>query len=291
VREFGLIVDIGGIDGLVHLSELSWTHGVRPSDVAQPGDEVEVQVLRIGAESGRGGEANRRDRMTRVGFSIKALLPDPWDAHGETLREGTVHKGKVTRATDFGAFIELLPSVEGLLHITELGRDLKHASMAVTEGEELHVVIERLDRKARRISLSKLSAAEVAEYEAGSLEEGARSVRPGARVTVKVERVEQRGLLVRVQGVVGRRARGFVPRIEMGESKGGDMRKAYPQGSTLDVKVLGIDRDGGLRCSPKALQVDDERKAIKDYRRDAAKQGFGTFGDLLRAKLGEAGPK
>jgi ribosomal protein S1 len=229
--------------------------------------------------------------MTRVGLSIKALLPDPWDAHNDVLHEGGVQKGKVTRTTDFGAFIQLAPEIEGLLHITELGRDLKHASQAVNEGDEIHVVVERVDRRARRIALSKLTAAEVAEFEAGALEAGQKAVRPGTRITVKVEKVDPRGLLVRVQGAVGRRARGYVPRSEMGEAGSGDMRKRYPQGSSLDVKVVGIDRDGGIRCSPKALQVDDERKAIKDYRREAAQQGFGTFGDLLRAKLGEAGPK
>jgi len=291
VREFGLIVDIGGIEGLVHQSELSWAHGVRPQDVAKPGDTVEVQVLRIGAEGGRDQGPQRRDRMTRVGLSIKALLPDPWDAHNDVLHEGGVQKGKVTRTTDFGAFIQLAPEIEGLLHITELGRDLKHASQAVNEGDEIHVVVERVDRRARRIALSKLTAAEVAEFEAGALEAGQKAVRPGTRITVKVERVDPRGLLVRVQGAVGRRARGYVPRSELGEAGSGDMRKRYPQGSALDVKVVGIDRDGGIRCSPKALQVDDERKAIKDYRREAAQQGFGTFGDLLRAKLGEAGPK
>jgi small subunit ribosomal protein S1 len=291
VREFGLIVDIGGIEGLVHQSELSWAHGVRPQDVAKPGDTVEVQVLRIGAEGGRDQGPQRRDRMTRVGLSIKALLPDPWDAHNDVLHEGGVQKGKVTRTTDFGAFIQLAPEIEGLLHITELGRDLKHASQAVNEGDEIHVVVERVDRRARRIALSKLTAAEVAEFEAGALEAGQKAVRPGTRITVKVEKVDPRGLLVRVQGAVGRRARGYVPRSEMGEAGSGDMRKRYPQGSSLDVKVVGIDRDGGIRCSPKALQVDDERKAIKDYRREAAQQGFGTFGDLLRAKLGEAGPK
>jgi small subunit ribosomal protein S1 len=291
VREFGLIVDIGGIEGLVHQSELSWAHGVRPQDVAKPGDTVQVQVLRIGAEGGRDQGPQRRDRMTRVGLSIKALLPDPWDAHNDVLHEGGVQKGKVTRTTDFGAFIELAPEIEGLLHITELGRDLKHASAVVNEGDEIYVVVERVDRRARRIALSKLSSQEVADFEAGALEGGTKAVRPGSRITVKVERVEPRGLLVRVQGAVGRRARGYVPRTEMGEAGSGDMRKRFPQGSSLEVKVVGIDRDGGLRCSPKALQVDDERKAIKDYRREAAQQGFGTFGDLLRAKLGEAGPK
>ncbi|HMI94816.1 MAG TPA: S1 RNA-binding domain-containing protein, partial [Polyangiales bacterium] len=288
VREFGVFVDIGGIEGLVHQSELSFQHGVRPMDVAKPGDEVEVQILRVGADPRRTSEGVRRERIDRVSLSMKSLMPDPWDAHNELLQEGTVRTGKVTRTTEFGAFIELAPQVEGLLHITELGRDLQHASQAVKEGDELPVVIERVDARARRISLSKLTAQEAEEFAKATGEEAPRSLRPGSRITVKVARVEPRGLVVRVAGVVGRRARGYVPSTELLKGAG-DLRKAYALGSELDVKIIGLDRDGGLRCSPKALQIDEERRAVKDYRREAAKQGFGTFGDLLRAKLGEGG--
>lgn len=293
VREFGLFVDIGGIEGLVHQSELSFTHGVKPADVAQLGDEVSVQVLRVGGDARKGPEPARRDRLERVSLSIKALLPDPWDAHGDALKEGTARAAKVTRTTDFGAFVELAPQVEGLLHISELGRDLQHANQAVKEGDEIFVVVERVDKRARRISLSKLTAQEMEEYRASEAagEEAPRSVRPGSRIKVKVSRVESRGLLVRVAGVLGKRARGYVPSIELAGERGGDLRKAYPIGTELEVKVVSIDRDGSLRCSPKALQVDDERRAVKDYRREAAKQGFGTFGDLLKAKLGQADSK
>ena len=177
VREFGLFVDIGGVEGLVHQSELSYGHGQRPGDVARPGDEVDVQVLRVGVDA---RDSGKRDRLPRVSLSMKALMPDPWDAHAETLQEGTARQGKVTRTTDFGAFIELAPSIEGLLHITELGRDLAHANQAVKEGDELHVVVERVDRQARRISLSKLSAQELEELQAGNLAgEAPRSVKPG----------------------------------------------------------------------------------------------------------------
>jgi ribosomal protein S1 len=158
----------------------------------------------------------------------------------------------------------------------------------VKEGDEVFVVIERVDKGTRRISLSKLTPQEMAEYEAAKQAGGepAQSVRPGNRIKVKVVRADGRGLVVRVSGVFGRRARGYIPGSEMGE-RSGDLRKSFPQGSEIEVKVVGLDRDGGLRCSPKALQVDDERRAVKDYRREAAKQGFGTFGDLLRAKLGD----
>lgn len=297
VREFGLFVDIGGVEGLVHQSELSYVFGTKPQDVASPGDEVEVQVLRVGGPEGgkrgdaRGGDRKeRRDRTTRVSLSMKALQADPWDEHAEALAEGGVRTGKVTRTTDFGAFVELAPGIEGLLHITELGRDLKHANQAVSEGDELHVVVERADRKARRISLSRLTDSEMADYLEGKLggdaAQAPRSLRTGAIIKVTVDRIEQRGVHVRVAGVIGKRARGYLPGSETGLERGSDLRKAFPLGQEIEVKVIGTDRDGGLRCSVKALQIDEERKAIKDYRREASKQGFGTFGDLLKAKLG-----
>jgi small subunit ribosomal protein S1 len=225
---------------------------------------------------------------------VKALLPDPWDAHADVIHEGAVHKGKVVRATEFGAFIELVPDIEGLLHITELGRDLKHASQAVHEGDEIYVAVERADRRARRISLSKLSPAEIEEFEKGGLardDSATRNLRQGNNVKLKVERIEPRCLFARVAGAVGRRGRAFVPNSETGTERGTDLRKRFPIGSEFEAKIIGIDRDGSLKCSIKAMQIDEERQAVKNYRREAAKQGFGTFGDLLRAKLGEAQTK
>ena len=292
VRDFGLFVDIGGVEGLVHQSELSYAFGVKPSSVARVGDEIDVQVLRVGGDAKR--DSGKKERLTRVSLSVKALLPDPWDAHADALSEGNVHKGKVVRATEFGAFIEIVPEIEGLLHITELGRDLKHGSQAVQEGEEIYVVVDRVDRRSRRISLSKLSPAEVAEFESGSFtkdEAAARNLRQGSNVKLKIERIEPRVLLARVIGTVGRRGRAFIPSSETGTDRGTDLRKRFPIGSEIEAKIIGIDRDGSLKCSVKALQIDEERQAVKNYRREAAKQGFGTFGDLLRAKLGEAQTK
>jgi small subunit ribosomal protein S1 len=292
VRDFGLFVDIGGIEGLVHQSELSFAFGVKPHNVAKVGDEVDVQVLRVGGEPNRGKEAGgKRDRLTRVSLSVKALLPDPWDAHIDALTEGAILKGKVVRAAEFGAFVEIAPEVEGLLHITELGRDLKHASQAVREGDEIYVAVERVDRKARRVSLSKLSPSEVTEFEAGNLtrdDSAARNLRQGNTVKVKIERIDPRCVFGRVVGTIGRRGRIFIPSSETGTERGSDLRKAFPIGRELEAKIIGTDRDGSFKCSVKAMQVDEERQAVKNYRREAAKQGFGTFGDLLRAKLGEA---
>ncbi len=278
VREFGLFVDLGGFEGLVHQSELSFSRGVRPQDVAKPGDELEVQVLRV-------GEGQTRKERERVSLSLKTLQADPWSEHTALLEPGSIVNGKVVRTTEFGAFIELAPQIEGLLHISELGRDLKHANQAIEEGAEIQVVVERVDRKARRISLSKLSQAEQKSLEAGVDAKSARPPKPGASVTVVVDKIEHAGLLVQVPGVFGRRGRGFIPNVEMGTERGTDHRRGFPPGTEILAKVIGVDRDGGFRFSRKALLVDEEKRAVQDYRREAARQGLGTFGDLLRAKL------
>jgi small subunit ribosomal protein S1 len=279
VREFGIFVDLGGIEGLVHQSELSFSRGVRPADVAKPGDELEVEVLRV-------GEGATRKERERVSLSLKSLQDDPWSAHGDVLDPGTVHVGKVVRTTEFGAFIELVPQIEGLLHISELGRELKHANQVLNEGDEIRVVVERADRKQRRISLSKLSQAEEKAFESGEIDpKSARPPKLGAHVTVVVDKVEHAGLIVQFPGVFGRRGRGFIPNVEMGTERGTDHRKGFPPGTEIPVKVIGQDRDGGLRCSRKALLVEEEKRAVQSYRREAARQGLGTFGDLLRAKL------
>jgi small subunit ribosomal protein S1 len=278
VREFGLFVDLGGIEGLVHQSELSFSRGVKPHDVANVGDEIEVQVLRV-------GEGQTRKERERVSLSLKTLQADPWSAHEDLLEIGTVHTGKVVRTTEFGAFIELAPQIEGLLHISELGRELKHANQAINEGDEARVVIERVDRKQRRISLSKLSQAEEKALEGGDENKGARPPKPGQHLTVVVDKVEHMGLIVQVPGVFGRRGRGFIPNSEMGTERGTDHRKGFPTGTKIPVKVVGIDRDGGFRFSRKALVHEEEKRAVQDYRRSAAGQGLGTFGDLLRKKL------
>jgi small subunit ribosomal protein S1 len=283
VRDYGVLVDLGdGLDGLVHMSEVSWGRGVRPQDAAKVGDEVDVEVLKI-------QQASRKDRFGRVSLSMRACQPDPLDVAKDTIRPGMPIKGKVVRTTDFGAFIELQENIEGLLHISELGgsRELTHAKQAVTEGDEIYVVVERVDRQQRRISLSKLTEADAAAIEAGEIEVGKapRSLKQGSLVAVIVKRVDHSGVQVQVDGMLGKRGRGFIPSRELQDVRD-DKRKGVSQGDTIEVKVIGTERDGTLRCSIRARLLDDERKAVREYRKESAKQGLGTFGDLLKAKLG-----
>jgi small subunit ribosomal protein S1 len=283
VRDYGVLVDLGdGLDGLVHMSEVSWSRGLRPHDAAKVGDQVDVEVLKV-------QQASRKDRFGRVSLSMRACQPDPLEAAKDAIRPGMPIKGKVVRTTEFGAFIELQENIEGLLHISELGgaRELTHAKQAVTEGDEINVVVERVDRAQRRISLSKLTEADAAAIEAGEIEVGKapRSLKQGSLVKVMVKRVDHTGVQVQVDGMLGKRGRGFIPSRELQDVRE-DKRKGVSQGDVIEVKVVGTERDGTLRCSIRARLLDDERKAVREYRKESASQGLGTFGDLLKAKLG-----
>jgi small subunit ribosomal protein S1 len=160
LKDFGAFVDLGGIDGLLPASEIGFQRGTRPSDVLSIGQPVTVQVLRI---EERPVENRRDDKKSRSGvqitLSLKSLERDPWDDAAAALPPGTTLRGKVMRAEPFGAFIEVAPGVEGLIHISELGagRHLQHAREVVKSGAELDVTVLSIDKERRRISLGLAS--------------------------------------------------------------------------------------------------------------------------------------
>lgn len=138
---FGAFVDLGGLDGLIHISELDWTHVEHPSDVLSVGDEVEVYVLSVD-----------RDRE-RVGLSRKRLLPDPWPTVTDGLRSGQVVEGTVTGLVDFGVFVNLGEGVEGLVHNSRMPHGgIDHTEL--TPGSSIRVRVLQIDRRRRRIALS-----------------------------------------------------------------------------------------------------------------------------------------
>lgn len=143
LTNFGAFIDLGGIDGLVHISEISHEHVEHPEDKLNVGEEVEVKVLNI--------DENR----DRVSLSIKALLDGPWDNVDTDYAAGTVVKGLVKRIVDFGAFVELKPGVEGLVHISEMAhRHVETPHEIVRENEEVEVQVLSVDQNEQRVSLS-----------------------------------------------------------------------------------------------------------------------------------------
>ena len=143
VRDFGAFVDIGGIQALLPVSEMAWGRVEDTTSLYKPGDTLEAVIIGLDWEN---------DRIT---LSFKDTLPDPWDEAIRKYPEGSVHKGKVARLTDFGAFITLEGGVDGLVHISKLGRGkkIKHAGDVLAKDAELDVRIEKIDRENKKISL------------------------------------------------------------------------------------------------------------------------------------------
>jgi small subunit ribosomal protein S1 len=149
--DFGAFVDLGGADGLIHISELAWRHVRHPSEVVQVGDDLKVYVLRLD------------HKRKRIGLSLKRLEAYPWSEIEENYSEGQLVSGTVSGVTDFGAFVTLDVGVEGLVHISELADSPPaHPSAIVLPGEQLVVRILRIDSYRQRIGLSlkQVSAAE-----------------------------------------------------------------------------------------------------------------------------------
>lgn len=154
IVDFGAFVDLGGIDGLVHISELSWNHVNHPSEVVKVGDEVEVEVLDVDLQ------------RERISLGLKQTTEDPWLKLVENYPVGTIVDGKVTKLVPFGAFVELEDSVEGLVHISEMApKHIDTPAQVAKQGDEVKVKVMDINTDRRRISLSMKAAAEELGFE------------------------------------------------------------------------------------------------------------------------------
>jgi len=264
LADFGAFVDLGGVQGLVPASEISHSRVGRPADRLHVGEAVTVKVLKID------------DAKGKISLSLKALEGDPWIGVADRLRERQIVRGRVARVTDFGVFVELLPGVDGLLHLTEIPRS-RHGEMkqAAQSGAELLVLITSLDPEKRRIGLALApeGAAPGTQLESG--------IAVGAVVVGTVERIEPFGVFLRLgPGQVG-----LIPNAEMGTPRNTDHRKDFPPGTEIKVAVLSIE-DGGKRIRlsrAQALRMEEDAET-KGYMQDAARRsgGFGmTLGEAL----------
>ncbi|MGC2322062.1 MAG: 30S ribosomal protein S1 [Terriglobales bacterium] len=168
LTDYGAFVDIGGVDGLLHVGDMSWSRIDKPSDVLSPGQQIEAKVLKVDAEK------------QRISLGMKQLQPDPWSSAADRYKVGERVRGTVARVAEFGAFVELEPGIEGLVHVSEMSwsRKLKNASTIVKPGETVEVVVLGVNAAERRISLGLKQAlgdpwAEAAEpFPVGAVVEG-----------------------------------------------------------------------------------------------------------------------
>ncbi len=166
ITSFGAFIDLGGVDGLVHLTELSHERNVSPKSVVTVGEEIEVKILDLNEEEGR------------VSLSLKATTPGPWDGVEQKLAKGDVVEGTVKRLTDFGAFVEVLPGIDGLIHVSQIShKRIENPKEALTVGQEVTVKVLDVNADAERVSLSIKALEERPAQEEGQKEEK-RAARP-----------------------------------------------------------------------------------------------------------------
>jgi len=222
LENFGAFVNLGGLDGLVHVSEISHERIGHPSKALKPGDKVHVRVLRI--EKGKDGKP-------RVALSIKAAAPDPWQEVVSRFTPGQRVTGTVARLTDFGAFVNLTPGIDGLVHVSEAAiQRVAHVKEVLKAGQKVEVVIRTVEPEKRRISLSIRDA----------LAEGLpppRTPAPGEVVEGQVSGVRPFGVFVDLPEF-GPRATGMIPREESGQPRNADLAVEFPLGKTVRVEIL-----------------------------------------------------
>jgi small subunit ribosomal protein S1 len=271
VRDYGAFVDLGGgIQGLLHVSEMGWSRVTDPSTVVQPGDEIEVKVLDVDEQKGK------------ISLGLKQLQADPWST--AAFEVGQAVSGRVTRLADFGAFIELAPGIEALAHVSTFPPTGKADGWKalVPSGERVPVEILSIDLERKRIG--------VAVVEEGSAKaRDAEPIRPGALLTGKVEHHESYGIFVFLKAG----ATGLMPLEETGSEREGDLKKLFPVGSSVEVLVLEADPAGRrIRLSRKAVLNAKEKQEAREYAdRESAAQagGFGTLAETLRKALDKRG--
>jgi small subunit ribosomal protein S1 len=284
VLDFGAFVDFGGgIQGLLHVSEMSWARITSPAALVSPGDEITVKVLRVDDATGK------------ISLGLKQLQDDPWSGVTSGYEVGQVRTGKVSRIADFGAFVELEPGVEGLAHASTFPPS-GHAggwTKSVAIGESGAFEILSIDAAQKRIALARVEDGTTRAASATGAQDvvtpaaGApNAIVRGAIITGKVERHEKFGVFVFL--APGRT--GLMPGAETGLERDADLKKAFPIGSDVEVVVLEVDAASRrIRVSKKAVAEQREQAELRDYtskQAAAPATSMGTLAEKLRGALG-----
>lgn len=297
VQNFGAFVDLGGLEGLVPVSELSHTRIGHPSEVVKVGDELEVEIIRM--EAAEPNSPDKSKRKERITLSLRKLLDDPFKKALESFKEGQLVKGKIARLTQFGAFVELMPGVDGLIHISALSdRRIAHPRDAVRVGDEVEVKIEKVDPEEKRLGLRLVkdgtpvgegvasSAPTQAPESDAAPKKPTIKLRRGLVVIGKVVRIESFGVFIEFEGGTG-----LIPASETGTERGTDLKRTFPMGKELKAEIIEMEGQK-VKLSITAAQRSEERADLEAWKatqkpQGGGKAGFGTLADKLKnLKLG-----
>jgi small subunit ribosomal protein S1 len=222
ITEYGAFVDLGGVDGLLHVTDMAWRRVNHPSEILSIGETVKVQVIKINKET------------HRISLGMKQLQDDPWDSVEAKFPLGSVHSGRVTNITDYGAFVELEPGVEGLVHVSEMSWTKKnvHPGKIVSTSQEVEVMVLEIDTQKRRVSLG------LKQTMRNPWEVFAETHPAGTRVEGEVKNITEFGLFVGLEGDID----GMVHLSDLSwDQRGEDAIQNFRKGDSVEAVVTEVD--------------------------------------------------
>ncbi len=255
ITDYGAFIDLGGIDGLLHITDMAWRRVRHPSEVLQVGQDVEAKVLKFDQEK------------SRVSLGVKQLGEDPWIGLARRYPQGTRLFGKVTNLTDYGAFVEVEDGIEGLVHVSEMDWTNKTVDprKVVTLGEEVEVMVLEIDEDRRRISLG------MKQCRANPWEEFSINFKRGDKVHGAIKSITDFGVFVGLPGGID----GLVHLSDLSWSESGEEAvRNYKKGDEIDAVVLAIDTDKErISLGVKQLEGDPFNNYVATYDKGAVVQG------------------
>lgn len=278
ITSFGAFVNIGTVEGLVHNTELSWGRNIKPREIVNKGDIVKVQIIGIEPEN------------NRISLSIKQTMPDPWGEIGGRLKEGEIVTGKVTNLAEFGAFIEIEPGIEGLVHIGDISwQRIRHPRESLRKGQQIEVQILGVDLPNKRISLGYK---QLNDPWAGIVEK----YQVNGDYPVKVVRLTDFGAFVELEDGI----EGLIHVSQLSQKRIEKPRDVLSEGQEVVARIIEIKpKDRRIRLSMSALEEPEprrerepeKRKKKNETRNDASQFVDGetnvTIGDIWQAALKE----
>jgi small subunit ribosomal protein S1 len=249
ITEYGAFVDLGGVDGLLHVTDMAWRRINHPSEVLSIGETVKVQVVKINKET------------HRISLGMKQLQADPWDSVEQMYPIGSVHKGRVTNITDYGAFVELEAGVEGLVHVSEMSWTKKnvHPGKIVSTSQEVEVMVLEIDSAKRRVSLG------LKQTMRNPWEVFAEKHPPGSVIEGEVKNITEFGLFVGLEGDID----GMVHLSDLSwDQRGEEAIQKYRKGDVVKAVVTDVDVEKErISLSIKALGDDAFAEAVDGVKR------------------------
>lgn len=267
ITSYGVFVDLGGIDGLLHITDMSWGKVKHPSQAFKVGDKISAKILKFNKEE------------NKISLGLKQIKPNPWDTAEEKYQAGTKVMGKVSSITDYGVFVEVEEGLEGLVHLSELGwAKLKHPSQRFKVGDAIEVKVLEIDCVNKKLSLSRKQA------EPSPWDEMALKYPKGTKVKGVVKNIADYGIFVGIEEGVD----GLVHISDMSWKKIKHPTELFQKGQEIEAEVLNIDKDKErLSLSIKAIQQDPWQGVEEKYHAGMSVIGkitnmanFGAFVEL-----------